>query len=64
MTKEYHSIKEIEEDIKVWSNFRDYMKKHKQEYETKVYREAISEADTKLTFLNAALQQRRYNGGT
>jgi hypothetical protein len=64
MTKEYRSIKDIEYDIEVWSNFRDYMKKHKQDYETKVYQEAISEADTKLTFLNAALQQRRYNGGT
>lgn len=64
MTKEYRSIKEIEYDIKVWSNFRDYMLKHKEDYNPKVFQEAISDAESSLTFLNAALQQRRYNGGT
>jgi hypothetical protein len=63
VTKEYKDIKEIERDLKIWIQFRDYMMTHQQSYHPKVWDEAMAEANTKVTFLKAALSQRKYNDG-
>ena len=63
MTKEYKDINEIERDLKIWIQFRDYMMTNQQGYHPKVWDEAMAEATTKIRFLQAALAQRKYNDG-
>ena len=63
MNKEYKDINEIERDLKIWIQFRDYMMTHQQSYHPKVWDEAMAEATTKIRFMQAALAQRKYNDG-
>ena len=57
MPKEYNNIKEVEEDLQKWFNYKDYLIQNKKDFEPKYWEWAMHESATMITYLHATRNQ-------